>query len=51
MKQLMDKAMLWRYIPVAVNPMILGKVRGVSKREKKIVLLTIEQVNALSRHC
>jgi integrase len=47
MKQLFDKAMLWRLIPLGVNPMTLVKVKGASKREKKVVLLTVKQVNAL----
>ena len=47
MKSLYDKAMFWEMIPVGVNPMTLVKVRGGTKRQKKIVLLTSDQVNLL----
>ena len=44
LKQLIDRAMYWELIPIVPNPIRLVKVRGVMKREKKIVLLTPEQV-------
>lgn len=47
MKQLIDRAMFWKMIPTGVNPVTLVKVKGSSKRDKKPVLLTIEQVNTL----
>ncbi len=47
MKQLIDRAMFWRFIPVGENPMKLVQVRGSSKRQKSIVIITIEQVNQL----
>jgi len=47
LKQLIGKAMFWELIPRDVNPMTLVKVKGVSKRVKKIVLLSPEQVVAL----
>ena len=47
LKQLFDKAMFWELIPTAINPMTLVKVKGVSKRQKKVVLLTPAQVVAL----
>jgi integrase len=47
LKQLFDKAMFWELIPLGINPMTLVKVKGVSKRQKKVVLLTPAQVVAL----
>jgi len=47
LKQLIDRAMYWELIPIVTNPIKLVKVRGVMKREKKIVLLTPEQVSTL----
>jgi integrase len=43
----LDLAMLWEYIPVSRNPMQLVKVKGSTKRLKKIVILTPEQFKAL----
>jgi len=47
LKQLIDRAMYWELIPTVTNPVKLVKVRGVTKRVKKIVLLTPEQVSML----
>ena len=47
LKQLIDKAMFWELIPRSLNPMTLVRVKGVSKRVKKVVLLSPEQVVAL----
>ncbi len=47
MKQLFDKAMFWELTPLGPNPMQLVKVRGISKRQKPIQTVTIDQVNAL----
>jgi integrase len=47
LKQLIDKAMFWELIRRDVNPMTLVKVKGVSKRVKKVVLLNPEEVVAL----
>jgi integrase len=47
LKQLIDKAMFWEMIPSGKNLMTLVKVKGVSKRQKKVVLLTPAQVMAL----
>ena len=44
LKQLIDKSMYWEIVPVGVNPMKLVKVKGSTKRAKKIILLTPEQV-------
>ena len=44
LKALLKKSMYWEYLPQQPNPMALVKVKGASKREKKIVLLTPEQV-------
>jgi integrase len=44
LKQLLDKAMYWEYIPIGENPIKLVKVKGSTKRKKRIVLLTPEQV-------
>ena len=50
MKSLFDKAMFWEMIAVGVNPMTLVKVRGGTKRQKPITLLTFEQVKLLVRN-
>jgi integrase len=47
LKQLIDKAMYWELIPTMTNPVKLVKVKGVTKREKQIVLLTLEQALTL----
>jgi integrase len=47
MKQMIDRAMFWRMLPMRENPMKLIRVKGVTKREKPIVLVTISQVNRL----
>lgn len=47
MKQLIDRAMFWRLLPMRENPIKLVRVKGVTKREKPIVLVTIPQVNRL----
>jgi integrase len=47
LKQLIDKAMLWKYIPLGVNPMTLVHVKDSTKRVKKIVMLTPKQVETL----
>lgn len=47
LKQLIDKAIFWELIPDRPNPMRLVKVKGSTLREKEIVLVTIEQFNAL----
>lgn len=47
MKQLLDRAMFWEMLPLGANPIRLVKVKGSSKRQKKPILLTFEEVNAL----
>jgi len=47
MKSLFDKAMFWEMMPVGVNPMTLVKVRGGTRRQKQITLLTFDQVISL----
>jgi hypothetical protein len=47
LKQLIDKAMSWEMIPGGKNLMTLVKVKGVSKRQKKVVLLTPVQMVTL----
>jgi hypothetical protein len=47
LKQLIDRAMYWELIPIVENPIKLVKVKGITKRAKKIVLLTPEQVSTL----
>jgi integrase len=47
MKQLIDKAQFWEYIPVGVNPNKLVKVKGARSRQKRINLYTIEQTMTL----
>jgi integrase len=43
MFRLFKKAMLWDLMNVQVNPMALVEVRGISKRKKKPLLLTLNQ--------
>lgn len=38
--RLLDLAMLWEYLPVERNPMELIKVKGSTKRQKAIVIIT-----------
>lgn len=35
--------MLWKYIPIGRNPMELVEVKGSTKRNEKIVILTTGQ--------
>jgi integrase len=43
MHRLYEKAMLWEMVEWQRNPMELVEVKGISKRRKKPVILTIEQ--------
>ena len=43
LSRLLDLAMLWEYIPVQRNPMQLVKVKGSTKRQKKLVILTPDE--------
>jgi len=43
MHRLFEKAMLWEVIELGRNPMKLVEVKGVTKRTKKTVVLTVEQ--------
>ena len=45
--RLLDLAMLWEYIPVQRNPMQLIKVKGPTKRQKKLLILTPGQFKTL----
>ena len=45
--QLFEKAMLWELIPIDRNPMQLVRLRGISKRTKKPVVLTADECMAL----
>lgn len=47
MSRLYQKGMLWGLIDLQRNPLDLVEVRGVSKRRKKPVILTIEQFHML----
>lgn len=53
--RLFECAMRWRYLEVQRNPMSLIELHGSSKRTRKIVLVTIEQYQALlpllPHHC
>ena len=49
LKQLIDKTMFWEMIPSGKNLMTLVKVKGVSKRQKKIVLLRLRHENAVDQ--
>jgi integrase len=43
MHRIFEKAMLWEELEVGRNPMELVEVKGVTKRTKKAVVLTVEQ--------
>ena len=43
MHRLFEKAMLWEMVDVQRNPMQLVEVKGISKRLKKPLVLTVEQ--------
>ena len=43
LSKLMELAMLWEYIPVGRNSMELVRVKGSTKRQKEIVILTPDQ--------
>jgi integrase len=45
--KLLELAMLWEYIPVGRNPMELVRVKGSTKRQKAIVILTPTEFKAL----
>ncbi|MGA2674175.1 MAG: tyrosine-type recombinase/integrase [Terracidiphilus sp.] len=45
--KLIDLAMLWEYIPVNRNPMELIRVKGSTKRQKQITIITPAQFKAL----
>jgi integrase len=46
--RLLDLAMLWEYIPVSRNPMELIKVKGSTKRQKPIVVISPKQFKAIA---
>ena len=43
MHRLYEKAMLWELVEWQRNPMQLVEIKGISKRRKKPVILTVEQ--------
>ena len=43
MHRLYEKAMLWEMVEWQRNPMQLVEIKGISKRQKKPVVLTVEQ--------
>ena len=45
--RLLDLAMLWEYIPVGRNPMELVEIKGPSKREKSITIITPKEFKAV----
>jgi integrase len=45
--KLLDLAMLWEYVPVNRNPMELVRVKGSTKRQKQITIITPAQFKAL----
>lgn len=47
MSRLLDLAMLWEYLPVGRNPMELVRVKGSTKRTKKLTIITPAQFKAL----
>jgi hypothetical protein len=49
MFRLMERAMFWELVPLARNPIGLVEVKGVSKRQKKLFILTMEQYHSVGR--
>ncbi len=47
LSKLLDLAMLWEYIPVGRNPMELVRVKGSTKRQKRVTVISPEQFRAL----
>jgi len=47
MRRLFEKAMLWELMPLHRNPMELVEVRGISKRQRRPRILTLEEFFAL----
>jgi integrase len=45
--KMFDLAQLWEYVDLGRNPIELVKVKGVTKREKEVVILTTEQAVAI----
>jgi len=43
MHRLFEKAMLWEMVDLQRNPMQLVAIKGISKRQKKPLILTVEQ--------
>jgi len=43
MHRLFEKAMLWQMVDLQRNPMELVEIKGISKRQKKPLILTVEQ--------
>ena len=47
MYRLFEYGMKWRMIPIQRNPMELVEVKGVSKRVRKPIVLTVKQYHLL----
>ena len=47
MHRLWERAMLWDFVPFGRNRLQLIEVRGISKRQKKPLVLTVEQYQAI----
>jgi len=43
MRQLFNKAMLWRLLPIERNPMDLVEVKGITKRRRRPFILSVDQ--------
>ena len=51
MHRLFEKAMLWEMVDLQRNPMELVEIKGISKRQKKPLILTVEQYYCCSNCC
>ena len=47
MRRLFEKAMIWELMPLHRNPMELVEIRGISKRQRRPRILTLEEFFAL----
>ncbi len=47
MRSFFRAAMLWEWLPIAVNPMSMFRTEGSSKTQKRKIILTVEQFTAI----
>lgn len=50
MHRLMERAMFWELVPMSRNPIGLVEIKGISKRSRKPLILTMEQFHSVLEH-